>query len=88
MGQNENHTLRADNNEKMTPLSEEELVEPISGAVEIIEPDHAEIHAGHHYKYDDVITLANAATQDYLITTPNVDKRAHLGWYEHENGAL
>lgn len=39
---------------------------------------HHELHEGEHFYYQDPITLGSAATQDYLITTPNTDKLAHM----------
>ena len=39
---------------------------------------HHEIHSGSHYFYTDTVTLASSGTQDYLITTPNTTKWAHM----------
>jgi hypothetical protein len=46
--------------------------------LQIIDYEHHEIHAGSHFYYTDSVTLASAGTQDYLITTPNTTKWAHL----------
>jgi len=39
---------------------------------------HHEIHAGSHFLYTDAVELDSAGTQDYLITTPNTTKWAHM----------
>jgi len=39
---------------------------------------HHEVHAGSHFEYSDLITLGLGATQDYIITTPNTAKWAHM----------
>lgn len=41
---------------------------------------HHEIHSGTAFWYDDVIQLASAATQDYLITVPNTTLWPHFGY--------
>ena len=46
--------------------------------LQTIDYEHHEIHAGSHFFYTDAVTLANAAVQDYLITTPDTAKWAHL----------
>ncbi|MGW8178693.1 MAG: hypothetical protein ACWGQW_08015 [bacterium] len=40
--------------------------------------EHHEIHEGDHFWYLDSISLGVAATQDYLITTPNSAAESHL----------
>jgi len=45
---------------------------------QIIDYAHHEIHAGSHFMYTDAVELASAATQDYLITTPDTTKWAHI----------
>ena len=40
--------------------------------------EHHEIHDGSHFFYDDAVTLASAATQDYLLTTPDTTAYCHL----------
>lgn len=47
---------------------------------ETIDIAHNKIHRGNHFSYDDVVTLASAAVQNYLITTPDTDKVGHLGY--------
>lgn len=46
-----------------------ENVDP-SGAPVAVDSAHYEIHAGHSFYYHDVIQLAAAGTQDYLLTVP------------------
>lgn len=41
---------------------------------------HHEIHDGTSFWVDDVVQVDNAATQDYLITTPDTTKYAHWGY--------
>ena len=52
-----------------------------TGALETITYPHHEVHAGSHFMYTDSVELAAAATQDYLITTPNTAKWAHMTFY-------
>ena len=40
--------------------------------------EHSEIHEQDHYFYSDCITLAQSATQDYLLTVPDDLIRKHL----------
>lgn len=51
-------------------------VDDYTKALEIIDSVHEHIHAGEDFYYDDNITLANGASQDYLLTTGI--KHAHL----------
>jgi hypothetical protein len=44
----------------------------------IIDHVHHEIHAGDAYRYNDPITLASAATQDYLLTVADTAKNPHF----------
>ena len=53
-------------------------VDNTTHTLQIIDYEHHEIHAGSHFFYTDSVALASAATQDYLITTPNTTKWAHL----------
>lgn len=39
---------------------------------------HHEIHEGNHFFYSDSVTLASSGTQDYLITTADTSKLAHM----------
>jgi hypothetical protein len=43
-----------------------------------IDRPHDEIHEGDSFTYQDVITLASAATQDYLLTVANTTKWPHF----------
>jgi len=49
-----------------------------TNAIETIEYEHHEIHNGSHFYYNDSTSLNAAATQNYLLTTPNTTKWAHL----------
>lgn len=53
-------------------------IDKATNALEVIEYQHHEIHDGDHYFYGDSLTLASAATQDYLITVPNTAKWPHI----------
>lgn len=53
-------------------------VDSSTHTLQTIEYDHHEIHAGSSFFYTDSVELASAATQDYLITTPNTTKWAHF----------
>ncbi len=52
-------------------------IDPATHTLQTIDYEHHEIHSGSHFFYTDKVTLASAATQDYLITTPNTTKWAH-----------
>jgi hypothetical protein len=78
MAINDTHVLRADDNEKLTPLSEEEFEEPISGAIEVIDAPHGEIHYGRHFVSSGQEVLGLAATKIFLITTPNSEVYTHI----------
>lgn len=49
-----------------------------TNTLQVIDYAHHEIHAGSHFLYTDSAELASGATQDYLITTPNTAKWAHM----------
>ena len=55
----------------------EDAVDIATGAVNVVDYGHHEIHSGSHYFYQDAVTLGSAGTQDYLITTPNTTAWAH-----------
>jgi len=50
----------------------------VTGNLISIDQAHHEIHDGDHFFYTDSVLLGNAATQDYLITTPDTTKYCHL----------
>lgn len=50
-----------------------------TNSLQVVDYAHHEVHAGSSFYYHDVISIANAATQDYLITTPNTTVWAHFG---------
>jgi hypothetical protein len=43
-----------------------------------IDVEHKEIHESEHYFYSDSVELGSAATQDYMLTTPNTTKWIHM----------
>lgn len=47
-------------------------------AMMIIDYPHHEIHSGSHFFYTDKNTIASAGTVEYLITTPDTTRWAHL----------
>jgi hypothetical protein len=49
-----------------------------TNTIQTIDYAHHEIHAGSHFIYTDHVELDSAATQVYLITTPNTTKWAHI----------
>lgn len=53
-------------------------IDTTAQAVMTIDNHHHEIHEGDAYFYYDSVTLGSAATQDYLLTTPNTAKWAHM----------
>jgi hypothetical protein len=56
-------------------------------AIMVVDYPHHEIHSGSHFMYTDCVTLASAATQDYLLTTPNTTKWSHLS-FEFSGSAI
>jgi hypothetical protein len=46
--------------------------------LQTIDYAHHEVHAGSHFMYTDSFELGSAATQDYLIVTPDTTKWAHM----------
>jgi len=47
-------------------------------SMQVITYEHHEIHAGSHFFYTDSVELGSAGVQDYMITTPNTTKWAHM----------
>lgn len=45
--------------------------------LQVLSHEHAEVHSGDHYFYNDRIALGNGASQDYIITTPDTTKWGH-----------
>lgn len=54
--------------------------DPIFKAPIGIDVAHHEIHEGDTFTFCDVVALGNGGIQDYIITTPNTAKWAHLGY--------
>ena len=64
-------------------------VDAVTGALEVIPYEHHEIHAGSHYNLCDyALSVANAATIEFVITTPNTQKLLHLPAAHHQPGEL
>lgn len=40
--------------------------------------EHAEVHAGNAFRYNDPVTIASGASQDYLLTVPDTTKWPHF----------
>lgn len=53
-------------------------IDKATNTLQIIDYAHHEIHSGSHFMYTDAVELDSAETQDYLITTPNTTKWAHM----------
>jgi hypothetical protein len=60
--------------ESYQPLRLDEATNTLSD----ISFEHHKIHDSDHYFYADMVQLNDAATQDYMITTPNTTKWGHL----------
>lgn len=66
-----------------TKAKQDELIakfvwDGITNSLRTVDYPHHEIHSGSHFFYCDAITLADTVVQDYLITTPNSTKFAHM----------
>lgn len=53
-------------------------IDGATDSLQVLDYPHHEIHAGSHFIYTDSVELDSAETQDYLITTPNDVKWAHM----------
>ncbi|MFA5340796.1 MAG: hypothetical protein WC332_03365 [Clostridia bacterium] len=53
-------------------------IDATTHTLQAIDHEHYEIHAGNHFFYSDRATLASAGTQEYMLTTPNTTKWAHM----------
>ena len=53
-------------------------VDAQTNSIQTIDYEHHEVHAGSHFFYADSVALGDGASQDYLITTPDTTKWAHL----------
>lgn len=49
-----------------------------TNSIQTIDYEHHEIHAGSHFFYTDSVELDSAGVQDYLITTPDTTRWAHI----------
>lgn len=57
------------------------LADLTTRALQTIDFPHSQVHLGNHFIYTDSVTLAASGVQDYLITTPNTAKWAHMLFY-------
>jgi len=53
-------------------------LDPVTGALVMIDYAHHEAHDGNHFTYPETNTLALGATRDLILTAPNTAKRIHL----------
>jgi hypothetical protein len=53
-------------------------LDTVTNSMQVVDYEHHEIHAGSHYYYTDSVELDSAATQVYMITTPDTTKWAHM----------
>jgi len=54
------------------------LLDRITRSMTSIDHAHHEIHEGDHFMYTDAVELGNGVVQNYLITTPNTTRWAHM----------
>jgi hypothetical protein len=55
-------------------------LDTVTHTLQTIDYAHHEIHGGSTFHVNDVIAMTNAQVVDYLITTPNTARWAHLGY--------
>lgn len=72
-------------NAKRVILSEKNI-DVHTGSVKTIDYAHSEIHSGDHFFYQDAQELGTGVSQNYLITTPNNTKWAHIIFSLDGNG--
>lgn len=53
-------------------------LDPATNTLQTIDYPHHEIHAGSHFVYTDHVPLSSAETMEYLVTTPNTTRWAHM----------
>jgi hypothetical protein len=63
-------------------------IDSVSGAREIIDHAHDEIHDGTMFTVSDTAAIGAGNDRDYLITTPNTAIRMHLTYEAKADGAL
>lgn len=61
-------------------------IDSYTGALQTLDVSHHHIHEGDAFMYFDSISLGSAATQDYLITTP--DSTYYTNWLYTISGTL
>lgn len=49
-----------------------------TNSIQTVDYEHHEIHSGSHYFYTDSVELDSAASQVYMITTPDTTKWTHM----------
>jgi len=60
-----------------------------TGAVEIVDYAHSEVHSGNHYIVRNTASLAKNGTKNILIITPNTSRLAHMLYgYEANDAAV
>lgn len=61
------------------------LIDVATGAFQVIETDHHEVHGGDSYHVSNLTDLGNGANATFLFITPDTTKWIHLIWIvEHE----
>ncbi len=65
-----------------------EVVDTATGALEVIDYAHHEVHSGSHYFIEGFTTLGEAETLYVKLVTPDTGKWAHLTWEISSNGIL
>lgn len=54
--------------------------DPTTGALALIPIEHKEIHEGHHYFIQNYTSIANGATYEFVITTPDTTTLSHFNY--------
>lgn len=53
-------------------------IDSATDTIQTIDYSHHETHAGSSFFYTDSVSVNSAGTQDYIVTTPNTTKWAHM----------
>jgi len=56
--------------------------------IQIVEHEHAEIHGGDHYFFENFATVDSAASIGFCVQTPNTAKWTHLTWEIQSQGQI
>lgn len=54
--------------------------DPTTGALALIPIEHKEIHEGHHYFIQNYTSVANGATYEFVISTPDSTTLSHFNY--------